>query len=103
MSQRECVGAVADFPPGAGREVVAGSRVVAVFNVEGRFFALDAVCPHAGGPLAQGRILDGVLSCPWHGWQFRLDTGRNCLNPNIGAGCYHASVEAGQLYLELPD
>lgn len=53
---------------------VAGERL-AVFLHEGEVYALSNVCRHQGGPIAEGRILDGCVTCPWHGWQYRPDTG----------------------------
>ncbi len=52
------IAAVNDCPPGTCREAVAGDHVVALFNVDGQFYALDGVCPHQGGPLGQGRWKD---------------------------------------------
>src|SRR5690348_14357617 len=74
------VAAVSDVPPGTAREVMAGDQVVALFNVDGRFYALDGVCPHAGGPLGEGALRGTVVTCPWHGWQFDVVSGENCLN-----------------------
>jgi len=58
---------------------MAGDKVVALFNVDGAFFALDGVCPHAAGRLGEG-TLRRTVTCPWHGWQFDVMTGENCLN-----------------------
>lgn len=96
------VAAVSEIPPGSALEVVAGDRVIAVFNVDGVFHALDAICPHAGGPLAQGKVVNGVVACPWHGWQYNLKTGENCLNPRINAGCHTVRVEGNDVLIELP-
>lgn len=97
------VATVDEIPVGSSKEVVAGDHVIAVFNVDGTYYAVDGVCPHAGGPLAQGRVLDGILACPWHGWQFELKTGKNCLNPRISAGCFSVRVEGADVVIELPD
>jgi nitrite reductase/ring-hydroxylating ferredoxin subunit len=55
--------------------VVAGTQVVLV-RVGERYRALDDRCPHAGGPLSQGCIENGLLVCPWHGREYDLETGR---------------------------
>ena len=51
-------------------------RIVAVFNVDGAFHALDGICPHSGGPLAKGTLRQNVVTCPWHGWTYGLHNGK---------------------------
>ena len=80
------VASLSEIPPGTAREVVAGGRILAIFNVGGTLRAVDGICPHAGGPLAEGQVTDGIVTCPWHGWQYDLSTGKNCVNPAISAG-----------------
>jgi NAD(P)H-dependent nitrite reductase small subunit len=95
------VAASGELPAGTSREVVAGDCVIAVFNVNEEYFAMDGVCPHAGGPLAQGTVQSGVVTCPWHGWQFDVKTGRNCLNARITARSYPCKVENGDVFVEV--
>ena len=61
-------------------EAIIGERIVAVFRHEGKWFAIDAMCSHQGGPLAEGVIQDGCVTCPWHGWQYDLATGVQTIN-----------------------
>jgi nitrite reductase/ring-hydroxylating ferredoxin subunit/DMSO/TMAO reductase YedYZ heme-binding membrane subunit len=69
------VGNAADIPEGrAIVAVVAGERV-AVFRHEGRLSCISNVCKHQNGPLGEGRIIDGCITCPWHGYQYRPDSG----------------------------
>lgn len=64
------------IPHGAGRIVVAGDgERVAVFRDGARIGAMSNVCAHQNGPLGEGRILDGCVTCPWHGFQYRLEDG----------------------------
>ncbi|WP_298801227.1 Rieske 2Fe-2S domain-containing protein [uncultured Pseudokineococcus sp.] len=73
------VGPLEDFAVGEGRAVVVQGRQVAVFrHRDGRLSALDAVCPHSGGPLADGQMDDRVVVCPLHLNVFELATGRSC-------------------------
>jgi nitrite reductase (NADH) small subunit len=68
----------ADVPEGAGILVLGGWRrdhPVALFRVEGRLYAVNAVCPHMGGPIACGRLSGHVVTCPWHGWTYDVRTG----------------------------
>ena len=72
------VGDIDDIPEDAGRIVVLeGCRRVAVFRHEGGFSALSNTCAHQGGPLGEGRIVDGCLTCPWHGYQYIVTNGQS--------------------------
>ena len=53
---------------------ISGERV-AVFRYDGKVSAISNVCQHQNGPLGEGRIIDGCVTCPWHGYQYRPDTG----------------------------
>lgn len=103
MAQEVRVAAVADVPPGSAREVAAAGLVIALYNVDGQFYALDGVCPHAGGPLGQGDLNGCIVTCPWHGWQFDVTTGRHCLTEKIVQTSYPVDVRGEDLYVELPE
>jgi len=62
-------------PEGRGKTVSVGGERLAVFRHEGKIFALSNVCRHQGGPLGEGKIIDGCVTCPWHGWQYRAEDG----------------------------
>jgi sulfoxide reductase heme-binding subunit YedZ len=69
-------GLARDVPEGAARTVCArGGERIAVFRHQGRLSAVANVCAHQGGPLGEGRIIDGCITCPWHGWQYRPGDG----------------------------
>ena len=91
-----------ELPAGEGRVVEAGGRALALFNVEGRFYALDNSCPHRGGPIGEGDLAGTEVSCPWHAWRFDVTTGANRNNPTVRMPCYPTSVEDGSVYVELP-
>ena len=99
---RHRVATVAEMSPGTSREVVAGDRVVALFRVGDEFYAMDGLCPHAGGPLGQGCLSGTRVTCPWHGWQFDVTTGRHQLSPTIVHETFAVTVENGEVYVELP-
>jgi nitrite reductase/ring-hydroxylating ferredoxin subunit len=100
---RILLGPAADIPVNTGKEYVHENRIIAVFHVEEGFYALDGMCPHAGGPLAKGHIRQDVVTCPWHGWQFNVKTGHHCLNDRIKATTYQVEVDQEQIYLLLQD
>lgn len=102
MSHRHRVASVSDVPNGEGREFVVGGRIVALFHVDGQFFALDGICPHAGGPLARGKLNGCIVTCPWHGWQFDVATGRHCLNSRLQHPSFSVTVEGDEVFAEIP-
>jgi nitrite reductase (NADH) small subunit len=72
------IGTIDDVPLLEGRSVALGDRRVAVFKLhDGAFAAIDAVCPHAGGPLADGIVADSCVTCPLHNRRFDLSTGQS--------------------------
>lgn len=84
---------VADVAPGTGKAVIVGEREIALFNVGGRFYALDNTCPHQGGPLAEGWLDGAVVTCPWHAWTFKLSDGKMTLGDFAGVDTFEVRVE----------
>lgn len=64
----------------AAIEVVINDQILAVFRHDGKLFALDGMCAHQGGPIAEGAVQHGCVTCPWHGWQYELETGIETIN-----------------------
>ena len=91
-----------EISPGESREVVAAGRIFAVYNVDGKIHVLDGICPHAGGPLGQGRLNGSVVTCPWHGWQFDVTSGQHCLNDTLCQQSYPVRIVDGQITID-PD
>ena len=70
-------GTVEEIEEGRGRAVCApGGERIAVFRNAGSVSAIANVCAHQGGPLAEGKIIDGCVTCPWHGWTYRPEDGQ---------------------------
>lgn len=70
-------GLLDDFPEGRGRVVrVDPETEVAIFRYGSRLSALSNVCAHQNGPLGEGRVMGDCVTCPWHGFQYRLIDGR---------------------------
>lgn len=65
-----------ELPEGRVKTVVAGHKSIAMTHYEGQYGALDNRCPHQGGPLGEGSIENGLLRCPWHGWDYCPLTGK---------------------------
>jgi len=55
--------------------VAVGGKTLALFNVNGAFYAIDDTCTHRGGPLSEGSLAGSQVTCPWHGAQFDVTTG----------------------------
>ena len=92
------VAAVADIPPGESKTVDLPAEIVAIFNVDGEFFAVSNQCPHAAGPLVEGFIEKGRVVCPWHGWSFPLGIEDA---PVDGLGRYAVRVEGDDIQIDI--
>ena len=95
------IASVEDCPPGTALEVVAHERVVALYNVEGVFHAIDGVCPHQGGPLGKGALGGCIVTCPWHGWQFDVRDGSHQLSPSIVQPRVEVRVEGDEVLVKV--
>ena len=71
---------------------------IAIFYADGEYFAVDNTCPHQGGPLGDGKVEDACVYCPWHGWQFDLESGEHVHGKGTAA-TYEVRVEAGDVYV----
>lgn len=98
MAERIRIASRHEISPGTGKVVVAGARVLALFNVEGGFHATDNSCPHRGGPLGEGTLDGAVVTCPWHGWQFDVRSGESPLKPNLRVRCVRVESDGDALY-----
>ena len=96
-----------DAVPGRGdpddRAVVVhlpGADPVAIFRHAGHLSAVSNVCAHQNGPLGEGAVVDGCITCPWHGYQYRLEDG--CAPPPFHERLptYRLRVEHGMVLLD---
>jgi nitrite reductase (NADH) small subunit len=87
------VAEASDVPPGSGRCVEVDGKQIALFNVDGSFYAIDNTCLHRGGPLAEGELEGLTVTCPWHGWQYDLTTGQNVMDDSERVARYEVKVE----------
>ena len=76
ISEWGAVGRLHDIPSRGARCVTIGDLTIAIFRTaDDRLFALEDKCPHKAGPLSQGMVHDGCVTCPMHGWVISLETG----------------------------
>lgn len=90
-----------EVPPGTIQELQLDGKNVAVANVGGKFFAIDNTCLHRGGPLGQGVLEGKVVTCPWHGWEYDVTTGKTTMNPAVGVSCYAVEVRGDDLFVDV--
>ncbi|AEN07573.1 Rieske (2Fe-2S) iron-sulfur domain-containing protein (plasmid) [halophilic archaeon DL31] len=105
-----------DVGVGERRLVEVGGREIAVFNVNGEYHALANYCVHQGGPICEGKVSGAVLeedgeliwdredefvSCPWHGWEFEIESGEHITNKKYRLPQYEVVVRDGTIYLDL--
>ena len=110
------IGNAAELTPGSIKEVEHRGNEYLVANVAGKLIAMEAHCPHRGARLANGRLMEGTVTCPWHGSVFDLADGSpkewvpkaNILLRNVSMALkrnlktYEVRVVGGDLYLMLP-
>lgn len=96
-----CIGRAADVPMLEGRAVTVRGRRIAVFRTREGFHALAGVCPHRGGPLADGIVADSCVSCPLHNWRFDLRTGHG-VGDHPGVESFEVVARGEELWLRIP-
>lgn len=102
MSEFVTVAKVSEIPPGTGRTVEVQGVWIALFNVDGAFYAVDNTCPHSGGPLGEGSLDGDIVVCPWHGWRFNVRTGERPDMPHFTVACCPVRVEEDAIQVALP-
>ena len=97
MSDFQTVAKVGDIPNGEGRAYDYLEQVVAVFNNDGEYLAIDDMCPHMGASLATGHLEECVVACPWHGWRFDTRDGAWCDNRRIKIDTFQVRVVGDEI------
>jgi nitrite reductase/ring-hydroxylating ferredoxin subunit len=96
------VGTTGDLAPGQGKRVEAGGKKIALFNVDGKYYAIDDTCTHRGGPLSEGELSGNEVTCPWHGAIFDLTTGKVLGPPATkGVARYNVRVSGNSIEVEV--
>lgn len=95
------VGSVAALRRGKPLGVSVNGRKVAIFEVRDKIVATAGKCPHAGGPLCQGTLSGTVLTCPWHGWSYDLETGVCEEDPGLILQRYPVRVQGDDILIEV--
>ncbi len=104
MAEATKVATKQDLQPGDALCVEVNGQKIALFNVEGNYYALDDTCTHVGGSLSQGEVSATSVTCPWHGAQFELETGNVVRAPaQDSVGSYKVIVEGDEIKIETPE
>lgn len=101
MAEAVKVAGIADITPGSGTTVEVDGKSLAVFNVEGSYYAIDNTCVHRGGPLGEGELEGNTVTCPWHGWSYDVTTGRCVNNPSACVKSYPVTVDGADIKVQL--
>jgi nitrite reductase (NADH) small subunit len=84
-----------EIPAGEGRTFEVAGRLVAVLFDGTNYHAIDDLCPHMGASLASGPFVDGVVTCPWHAWRFRVCDGAWCDDEKLRVAVFPVRVVDG--------
>lgn len=95
------VASLSDLPPGTTRMAEANGKEIALYNVDGTICATSNICPHQGGPLAEGILEGTTIICPWHAWAFDVCTGTSPVNPRTKVETYPVKVKQDEIYVEV--
>lgn len=90
-----------EVPPGMIREFQLDGKTIALANVNGKFFAINNLCLHRGGPLGEGQLADHTVTCPWHGWQYDVTTGTVVANPGIVVETYPVEIHGSDIFVDV--
>ncbi len=96
------VASVADFATKERKIVKAEGLSIGVFFVDGQWHALHNSCLHRGGSVCKGPLENGILTCPWHGYEYKLATGELLLDPNAKLPRFPVEIREGEVYLRVP-
>ena len=97
------VAKVGAIPEGEGASFQVGKRLVAVFNYQGRYLAIDDLCPHMGASLGAGYLdEEGIVTCPWHAWRFCACDGKWADNPRLSVDTFGVRVVGDEIQVRVP-
>ncbi len=95
------VATVHEIPLQKGKVIEIEGREIALFKSNDWVYAMDNRCLHEGGPLAKGWIKEGIVTCPWHLWQFRVEDGALADEPAMRVQCFPVKVEGDDVFVDV--
>ncbi len=102
MSRFIEIAKINEIAPGEAKMVEVEGKKIAIFNLEGDYYAIDNTCPHARGPLSEGEVEGEAVTCPWHGSEFNIKTGEALRPPaRRGVKSYGVRIEGSIIKIEV--
>ena len=101
MAQLTKVAKLSDVSSGGGKTVEVGGKSIAIFNCDGKVYAIDNTCKHQGGPLGEGSLSGTTVTCPWHGWEYDVTSGACQLDPSIKVQSFEVKVDGEDVLVSL--
>ncbi len=95
------VAKVQDIAEGASQIIDPAGESVALFKLQGCFYAVDNICPHEGGPLGEGSLEGSLVTCPWHAWQFDVKTGQCQDAADIFQKTFATKIAGDDVFIEI--
>jgi len=95
------VAKTSELEQGRGTIVDIEGNSIALFVIDGNYYAIKNVCPHAEGPVGEGDLDEKVVTCPWHGWAFDVTSGASQSNPDTKVDTYPVKVEGDDILVEI--
>lgn len=97
------VAKISDLSESTGKMVEIEGLEIALFKEGGSVYALDNECPHKQGPISEGELIDGIVTCPWHAWDINAATGEVVYNPRLKSKTYPCKIINDDIFLEIID
>jgi nitrite reductase/ring-hydroxylating ferredoxin subunit len=95
------VASVSEITIGTGKPIEIGQQTVALFNVDGKFHCIHNTCKHRGGPLGEGDLEGTTVTCPWHGFQYDVTSGKCLTNPSIQVATFPVQIDGSDIKVAI--
>lgn len=95
------VGKIEEIPPGKAKAIVLEKFRIAVFNVDGHFYAVKDACPHAEYPLSKGVVEGGEVTCASHNWKFDLKTGKCLRGGDLSIRTFEVVLDGDEIWVKV--
>ena len=92
-----------EIAPNTGKSFEVNGQQIALFNLDGAFYAISDPCPHRGAPLSEGMLREGKVFCNWHCFDFNLQTGACIAVPQLQVRTYEVKVEGDAIFVRVDD
>lgn len=96
------VASLNQIPKNRGLCIKINNKAIALFAYQEKIYAMDHLCPHQLGPLSEGMQYENIVICPWHGWQFDIQSGETVMGGE-GVKTYPVEIQGSDIYLALDE